>query len=429
MARRPAGIFRWRARAGLVLLLLGVGLLDSTSVASSDNTPERLVVVGDVHGDFDDLCRILKRAGLVDDQNRWIGGTATLVQTGDLVDRGPKGREAMDLLMGLEKEAAKAGGQVVPLLGNHEVMNILGDLRYVTPQGYAVFADNESEKRRKAAYQEYAVWCASHAKLLAELKQPTLPATEEEWMARHPVGFLEYREAFSANGDYGKWVRHHAAVVKIAGVIFLHGGIHPNLASLQLEQINSQIQEEIEEFDKTKQELVSRNVILPFFTIQEIVVAVQGELLAERAAETPPDAENRDRLVRLLDFNSWLCMRDDGPLWFRGYDQWNEEEGAPQIGRILAAYDAAHIVVGHTVQKAAHIRRRFEGKVFLIDTGMLSTYWPGGRPSALEIRAGKFTAQYLDGAEVLFEERPPASVGKGNGTSFRIMPASKGWLR
>jgi Calcineurin-like phosphoesterase len=415
MVSRPAEIFLCRARAGLVLLLLAITLLHSNPAASSGKTPERLVAIGDVHGDFDDLCLILKGTGLVDGQNRWIGGTATLVQTGDLVDRGPKGREAMDLLMGLEKEAARAGGQVVPLLGNHEIMNILGDLRYVTPRSYAIFADSESEKRRKIAYQEYAAWYASHSKLLVGLKPLALQATEEEWMAKHPAGFLEYREAFSANGTYGKWLRHHAAVVKIGGVIFLHGGIHPSLVSMQLEQINSQIQEEIEEFDKTKQDLESRKVILPFFTIQEITVAVQAKLLAERAAETPPDAETHNRLVRLLGFNSWLFMRDDGPLWFRGYDQWSEEEGTPQIEKVLAAYDAAHIVVAHTVQKTAHIRSRFGGKVFLIDTGMLSTYWQGGRASALEIRAGdKFTAWYLDGQEVLFEEKPPASEGKGN---------------
>jgi len=425
MVSRPAGIFLRRASVGMILWL-AVGLLHSNPRASSERAPERLVAVGDVHGDVDDLCLILRRTGLVDDRNRWIGGNATLVQTGDLVDRGPKGREAMELLIGIEKEAAKAGGQVVPLFGNHEVMNILGDLRYVTPQGYASFADNESEKRRKAAYQDYAAWCARHAKMLATLKQTTLLATEEDWMAKHPVGFLEYVEAFSPNGTYGKWLRQHSTVVKIGGTIFLHGGIHPNLVSLPLEQINSQVQQEIEEFDKTRQYLVSRKMILPFFTIQEIAVAAQAEL-AERASETPSDAEDHASLVRLLGFDNWLCMRDDGPLWFRGYDQWNEEEASLQIGKILAAYDAEHIVVGHTVQKAAHIRSRFEGRVFLIDTGMLSEYWKGGRASALDIRAGgKFTAVYLDGQEVLLEEKPSASVKKENGTSFWITLASKG---
>ena len=231
-------------------------------------------------------------------------------------------------------------------------------------------------------------------------------------MLKHPAGFLEYRDAMSPEGKYGKWLRHHAAVAKIEGVIFLHGGISPNVTSMKLDQINSQVQEEIEEFDKTKEYLISRKLILSFFTVQEVAMAVQAQLIADRAGDTAPDAEYQARLVRLLGFDKWLCMRDDGPLWFRGYDQWSEEEGALQVGKVLAAYDATHIVVGHTVQQAAHIRCRFGGKVFLIDTGMLSTYWRGGQASALEIRAGrKFTAEYLGGQEVLFEEKPLQSAG------------------
>jgi Calcineurin-like phosphoesterase len=415
VSRLAAGSPR-RAGAGLILLLLSlaVAFLSSSATASPEKAPERLVAIGDVHGDFDDFRLILKRAGLIDDQSRWIGGSATLVQTGDLVDRGPKGRETMDLVMGLEKEAATAGGQVVPLLGNHEVMNILGDVRYVPPQNYASFADNDSEKRRKAAYQDYAAWYTNHAKLLAAFKQNPLPSTEEEWMAKHPLGFLEYREALGAEGSYGKWLRHHATVVKIGGSLFVHGGIAPDLVSLSLEQINSQVQEEIRIFDKAKQDLVSRKVILPFFTIQEIAVSVQAELLAERAAGRPTDAEYHNLLVRLLKFNDWLCMRDDGPLWFRGYDQWSEQDGIPKVDKVLAVYGAAHIVVAHTVQKAAHIRSRFGGKVFLIDTGMLSSYWPGGRASALEFHTGKFTALYVDSQDIVFEDGPPVSAGKAN---------------
>src|SRR6516164_11671659 len=237
------GVFgRTRATEAFLWLFLIVACIPSNLYAkeASDTATEHMVAIGDVHGAFDDFCLILRRAGLTDEQNHWTGGRATLIQTGDLIDRGPKGREAMDLVMGLEKEAAKAGGQVVPLLGNHEVMNILGDLRYVPPQSYASFADNGSEKRRTAAYQEYAAWYARHAKFLAGIKQPVLPATEEEWMAKHPAGFLEYREAFGPDGNYGKWLRHHATVVKIGGVVFVHGGIDPNLVSLPLEQINSQ---------------------------------------------------------------------------------------------------------------------------------------------------------------------------------------------
>lgn len=156
-------------------------------------------------------------------------------------------------------------------------------------------------------------------------------------------------------------------------------------------------------------------MILPYFTISEIAVVVKAKLLADGAAGAAFDAENHAMLVRLLSFNSWLCMRDDGTLWFRGYNQWSEEEGTPRVEKGLTSYAAAHVVVAHTVQKAAHIRSRFGGRAFLIDTGMLSTFWQGGRASAVEIRAGgKFTARYLDGQEEPLEEESPESAVKAN---------------
>jgi len=405
-------VFR-RAFGLLALIVLVADLAFANAPNRYDNTPERVIAIGDVHGDFDDFCLLLRELGLADSRNHWTGGKAILVQTGDVIDRGNKGREAMDLLIRLEKEAEAAGGQVVPLLGNHEVMNILGDLRYVSAETYAEFADGESEKRRTAAYQDYAAWYASHTKSLKAIQQTALPATEEEWMAKHPAGFLEYREALDLAGVYGKWVRQHAAVAKIGGVIFLHGGISPNLISLKLEQISSQVRQEIDEFDRTKLYLVSHRVILPSFTLQETAAAVEAQIIADRAAETPPDDEEQSMMSRLAGIGHWLCMREDGPLWFRGYDEWSEEEGRQETEKILAAYEATHIVVAHTVQKTAHIRCRFGGRVFLIDTGMLSTYWRGGRASALEIHAGrKFNGVYLDGQESIFEEKPIESTGK-----------------
>ena len=100
-------------------------------------------------------------------------------------------------------------------------------------------------------------------------------------------------------------------------------------------------------------------------------------------------------------------MRAEGPLWFRGYDQWSEEEGSSQVDKILHEYGATHIAVGHSVQKGGHIRNRFAGKVFLIDTGMLASYYPGGRASALEISCdkGKFTAEYVDEHVVLLDNQ------------------------
>jgi hypothetical protein len=228
-------------------------------------------------------------------------------------------------------------------------------------------------------------------------------------MARHPLGFVEQREAFGPNGSYGKWLREHSAVAKIGEVIFLHGGIHPNLAHLKLDTINSHIRDEIKAFDSAKQGLVDQKVILPFFTLQEITAAVQAELTAERKSLVPSDQQRQARLVGFLGYGDWLSVRVDGPLWFRGYDQWSEEEGTAQIGKVLESYNAKRIVVGHTVQKGGRMRNRFGNRVFLIDTGMLSSYYPGGRPSALEIQGdAKFTAEYMDQQMVLVEPAGPS---------------------
>lgn len=116
---------------------------------------ERVVAVGDVHGDCDQLVSLLRSAELLDAQGNWSGGGTHLVQTGDLLDRGPDSRKAMDLLMKLEEQARSAGGRVHVLIGNHEAMNVYGDLRYVSPGEYAAFRDADSEKAREALYAEH----------------------------------------------------------------------------------------------------------------------------------------------------------------------------------------------------------------------------------------------------------------------------------
>src|SRR5277367_1235567 len=339
----------------LLLLLIAVpaGMILAAPTKAPADPPQVLVAIADVHGDFDDFVAILQRTGLIDKQNHWTGGKTTFVQVGDLIDRGPKPREVMGLMMALEKEATQSGGRVVSLLGNHEMMNIMGDVRYVTPANYASFADGNSEKRQKAAYEEYVKWRDSYAALLAELPQP-MELTEAEWMARHPAGFIEQRDAFAPEGQYGAWLRGHAAVAEIEGIIFLHGGIHPDLVKTKLDGMNHKVQDEIKTFDSTKHYLQNAKLILPFFNLQEITNVLQAEVIAERKSRIVADEERQTKIIEFLRFQDWLSVKVDGPLWFRGYDQWSEEEGAPQAAKLLEAYNATHIIVGHTVQKGGN---------------------------------------------------------------------------
>jgi hypothetical protein len=292
-------------------------------------------------------------------------------------------------------------------------MNLMGDLRYVSVGNYASFVDSESEKRQTNALKKYMTWRKDHRQLLAELSQPVLPETEAEWLTRHPPGFIEHRDAFSPNGIYGRWLRQRPALAEIGGIIFLHGGINPDLPSLTIAQMNERIHSEIHQYDEDRQYLADENVLLPFFTLQEAIAVAQAELTVERKERTPSNAPRQARIVQFLELGSWLCVREDGPVWYRGYDQWSEEESLTKAEQILGVYNASNIVVGHTVQKTARIQARAGGKIMLIDTGMLSSYYHGGKPSALEIDGNKkFTAVYLDQRVVLLEGKSAQPVLK-----------------
>jgi len=104
----------------------------------------RVVAIGDLHGDLSATRDVLRAAGVLGDGDHWSGGTTTLVQTGDVLDRGDGESQILALLDRLADEAPKAGGQVVQLLGNHELMNGAHDFRYVTPAGMHDF-DNDRE--------------------------------------------------------------------------------------------------------------------------------------------------------------------------------------------------------------------------------------------------------------------------------------------
>ncbi len=392
-------------RLMLVSLIVFSALILGGPATARDASPGTITVIGDIHGDFDDLVSLLQHCGLIDAQHHWTGEKSTFIQTGDVLDRGPKPREALDLLMALQKEAAKKGGRVVVLLGNHEVMNMMGDLRYVTPQNYASFADDNSQKLQHAAYEKYLHWRKDHQALVVSMPETFPDASEAEWTARHPAGYIEQREAFSPGGKYGKWLRERPAILELNHIVFVHGGIDPSLVSMSLEDMDRRVHQEISAFDQAMQLLVAQQIVLPFFTLQEITAIVQAEVSAPNPRPTgptgqqgqPPTDSQLQTMRGLLQYGHWLSVASNGPLWFRGYDEWSDAQLAAELPKVLAAYRATAIVVAHTPQRDRRIRSRLGGKVFLIDTGMLSSYYPQGRASALQIRDGvTFTAQYMD---------------------------------
>jgi hypothetical protein len=411
MQKRPLSLVT------IIFLILGsVFFGDGLAAGKGEKGDGRVVAVGDVHGGLQGLTRILRTAGLIDSSGDWNGGRATLVSVGDLVDRGSDDLAVIELFMQLEKQAKRKGGVVHIIMGNHEAMNIMGDLRYVAVDSYAKFADDKSQKRRQKALKTYKRYLESRAQ---SLKQPGLelsPKGEEEWLEEHPLGYVEHRASMSAGGRYGKWFRQLPTTLRLRDIMFVHGGLHPSI-TLDGKTINKVIKTEIRAFDQLKKYLLDNKIILPFFDLEEMTNAVLAEIESIKQSVEPGQAlppatlEHLDLLERFPRYVNWLSFHQDGPLWFRGFANWSDEEGAPQIEALSKHHQVNHFVVGHTPQLPRQIRVRFDGKVLLIDTGMLSSYYEGGGPAALEIKGTSFTAIYPEKTQVVFE------VGRDKPTS------------
>lgn len=374
-----------RARLLVAFWTLLLGL--STLAAAP---PARIVAVGDVHGAADKFVSILQRAGLIDAERKWTGGNATLVQNGDLVDRGEDARAALDLMMALESQASAAGGKVQALMGNHEVMTLLGETRDAAAEVFQKFAGADAEDKREQAYQ-------AASKLSGDK-----PLDKTEWLAAHPVGYLEYREAFSRSGTYGKWLRSKPIVAEIGGTVFMHGGINSEFTTDSVDNINKRVRRELNEFDEGVRWLQQHRLALPFYTLTEVVHVVQSEVTRldakhKRGTFSDDDVEEAKALLPIFNIDKSALLNANGPLWFRGFSTWTDAEGAEKMPALLKKYKVKRFVTAHTPQPGGQIRSRFGSTLFLIDTGMLDgKFYPGGKPSALEITGDAVKELYVE---------------------------------
>ncbi|MDE8652874.1 metallophosphoesterase [Novosphingobium album (ex Liu et al. 2023)] len=152
-------------------------------------------VMADTHGEYEIMATLLRRQGIVDRDLRWRFGNGRLVVLGDMLDRGAHQTEILWLLYKLEGEARASGGAVHVLIGNHEAMNLRGDLRYLHPK---------------------------------------YPATASL------LGFSSYREVLGSDTLLGAWLRSRPTILKLGDLLFLHGGVSPRLAArgLSIDAIN-----------------------------------------------------------------------------------------------------------------------------------------------------------------------------------------------
>jgi hypothetical protein len=239
---------------------------------------------------------------------------------------------------------------VVVVLGNHEAMNLVGDLRYVVPGEFAAFADNRSPARRERLYMTLRQQLEAEARKTNPDIRPS--QVKDQWLARTPLGWAEHRAAWAPQGPLGRWAAANPAVVKIGSSLFVHGGLSAEYAALGLDEINRRAR------------------------------------TAMATADDSPASILNDQL---------------GPLWYRGLVTRNarlDPDGAAaaaakprppleeELAKVLEATGTRRIVVGHTPALSGPIIAH-SGRLVRADSGISRHY--GGQLSYVEIAGERVT--------------------------------------
>jgi hypothetical protein len=334
------------------ILVLVAALLPGAVPARAPQ-PERIVTVGDLHGDHDAWQAIARASGVMDAKGHWGGGKTVLVQMGDIVDRGPQSLMIIRDLMRLQREAKRKGGQVYVLVGNHEAMMMTGDMRYASPGELAAFVDRNSEQRRQTVYE--ANRAAIEAAYRAKTPTMTPEAIRAAWISTMPLGMAEYQAAWLPDGELGRWELDNRAVLKLGDSLFVHGGISSAYAAMPVDTINGRVK------------------------------------LALKARDQSPTSIIND---------------PHGPLWYRGLVARSESDEtmvppqsanpmvAPptideEIDLVVKSQGVKRIVVAHTPSLSGPVSAA-GGRLWRVDSGNSRAY--GGTPSYLEIAGDRVTA-------------------------------------
>nr|WP_320117557.1 metallophosphoesterase [uncultured Marinifilum sp.] len=173
-----------------------------------NNPTNKIIVLGDIHGQFKSLIEILRNNDVIDKNNHWIFGDGHLVFTGDVFDRGEQVTECLWLIFQLEIQAKKAGGNVHYIIGNHEMMALLFDDRYVADK-----------------YKHAANYLHSH-----------------------------YSNFFNRHSVLGNWLRSKNTLIRIGDQLFVHAGISPQFLEkkFKIDMVNMKMRYHLNNYTQLK---------------------------------------------------------------------------------------------------------------------------------------------------------------------------------
>ena len=361
-------------RALLTACLLPFACAWAQEPRSSWSDVERVIAFGDVHGAAGELIGVLRAVSVIDEDLRWSAGTSHVVSLGDLLDRGAQSREVMDLLMRLQDEAAAAGGALHVVLGNHEAMNLLGDLRYVTPAEFSAYEADEPAGLRERLRAD---WVARGG-----------VSSGSDFDRRFPPGYFGHRAALASDGRYGRWLLGLPVAVVIDDTLFMHGGPSHPLNGLSLEEINRRYRSALSEYLSALDALEAAGLVRVDDSFDER--AALAEQRRKNGSATPAEA-----VRRLAAAESSEMLSGDGPNWSRGAALCHEASETDVLRPLLEGLGVDRLVIGHTVAQGRRAASRFEGAVIKLDTGMNRAAYQG-HPAALLLEKGAARVMYAD---------------------------------
>jgi len=339
----------------------------------------RVIAFADVHGAYDELVTLLREAGITDAQGRWSAARTHVVSLGDLLDRGAGSRKVMDLLMRLQTEARAAGGALHVVLGNHEAMNVLGDLRYVDPGEYAAYVDLEPDGERE---RRRAEWETTNG-----------PGSVAAFDQKFPPGYFGHRAALMPDGPYGRWLLGLPVAVIANDSLFMHAGPSTAVSGMSVTDLNTRYRTAIADYVRLYKQLEQAG-LLQTGDAFDARPRLAAERLAARATGAAP-APELDAAVKAFErADSAPLLNPEGPNWYRGAALCNEVAEADVLAPLLEQFAVARVVVGHTPTRDLRAVTRFDGRVVKLDTGMNRAVYKG-RGAALTIDGPTLSVRYV----------------------------------
>ena len=298
--------------------------------------PSRLVAIGDLHGDLEKSKEALRLANLINDSGDWTGGSTTVVQVGDVLDRGGDEIKILYFLERLHRQAARVGGQVITMNGNHEIMNVCRNFRYVSKSGLEEFRV-WAEWYRVGQVMKTLCEGLENPKNIFEGIPKSLCRVHHDDDEAFVEGIRARIAALRPSGPISaRFLSKNATVLVIGDSVFVHGGLKPEHVYYGLEKINEDVRDWING--------LGENYTLKHF------------------------ARKKDAVVWMRDFSDDSKRKCD----------------CSALELLLNTIPGARrMIMGHTIQKNG-INGACENRAIRIDVGM-SKGCGNGLPEVLEI--------------------------------------------